>query len=185
MTTASVLDVLLFRASPDTPGSPGGADASAVADPHRPVRDVPDLVRHVEAVVPSAVRRQLWTLFFDADDVALPLMVPLEGVPCSPDAAALEHYGDALDAVAVEFGAASVAFVLERPGPQVASPSDARWADALTCLGRHRVYAVRPVLLCGDGGVAVIGPPPCPHGGDDHRQASSSPVRLADIVRLP
>jgi hypothetical protein len=184
MTTSSVLDVP-FRASVVTPGAPGVADAASVADPHRPVRGVADLVRHVGVIVPAAVRRQLWTLFFDSNDVALPLMVPLEGVPVTPDVAAVEHYADALDAVASEFGAASVAFVLERPGPSASSPSDDRWADALSGLGRHRAFEVRPVLLCADAGVSVLGQTSArpPHG--ERRQASSSPVRLADIVRLP
>lgn len=184
MTTSSVLDVP-SRASVVSPGSPGGDDATPVADPHRPVRDVPDLVRHVGAIVPTAVRRQLWTLFFDSDDVALPLMVPLEGVPATPDVAALEHYGDALDAVAAEFGAASVAFVLERPGPVAPSASDERWAGALAALGRHRVFEVRPVLLCADAGVSVLDPTTARPRRGGRPQASSSPVRLADIVRLP
>ncbi len=185
MTSAPVLDVPLFHAPADPPGSSDGDDRPAASDPHRPVHDVDDLVRHVAAIVPTAVRRQLWTLFFDADDVALPLMVPLEGVPDAPDPAALEHYGDALDAVAAEFGAASVAFVLERPGPGVSSPSDHHWGDALAGLGRHHAFEVRPVLLCGDAGVTVLDPTSGRSRPDDRRQASSSPVRLADIVRLP
>jgi hypothetical protein len=187
MTASSVLDVP-FRASVVSPGSPGGGDAAPVADPHRPVRDVPDLVRHVGAIVPTAVRRQLWTLFFDSDDIALPLMVPLEAVPATPDVAAIEHYGDALGAVAAEFGAASVAFVLERPGPAASSASDGRWAEALTALARHRVFEVRPVLLCSDAGVSVLDEASGRSGRSgrgDLPQASSSPVRLADIVRLP
>ncbi|VXB40186.1 hypothetical protein [Frigoribacterium sp. 9N] len=187
MTLTSVLDTTLDR-PPADPVAAIASDPGRVPDPHAPVHDVDDLVRHVEAIVPSAVRRQLWTLFFDDDDVPLPLMVPLEGIPEVPDTAALDHYGDALAAVATEFGAATVAFVLERVGAASAHPSDRRWGDGLRALGRGRAFEVRPVLLCGDEGVSTLGPSggtrvrPSPDGVP---QASSRPVRLVDIVRLP
>lgn len=185
MTHRSVLDVHAVP-PPDGP-SPGDpvTGSRRVVDPHEPVRDVHDLVRHVEGVVPVAVRRQLWTLFFDDDDVALPLMVPLEGVPECPDLAALDHYGDALAAVTTEFGAASVAFLLERPGPSTTRPSDRRWADGLVALAGGRPFRVRPVLVCGDHGVSPVAAGPTGRSLRPAGQASSSPVRLADIVRLP
>ncbi|OII27115.1 hypothetical protein [Frigoribacterium sp. MCBA15_019] len=188
MTLTSVLATTLDRPPADAIGSRDASDPAGVADPHAPVRDVRDLVRHVEAIVPVAVRRQLWTLFFDDDDVPLPLMVPLEGIPEVPDTSALDHYGDALAAVATEFGAGTVAFVLERVGAATPRPSDRRWAEGLHALGRGRPFEVRPVLLCVDDGVSVLDP----ISGTEARvarggvpQASSSPVRLVDIVRLP
>jgi hypothetical protein len=188
MTLTSVLDTTLDRPPADAIGARDESDPARVADPHEPVRDVGDLVRHVEAIVPVAVRRQLWTLFFDDDDVPLPLMVPLEGIPEMPDTSALEHYGDALAAVATEFGAATVAFVLERVGAATSRPSDRRWAEGLEVLGRGRPFEVRPVLLCGNDGVSVL-EAGSGAGGRAARggvpQASSSPVRLVDIVRLP
>ncbi|NRD26053.1 hypothetical protein [Frigoribacterium sp. VKM Ac-2836] len=193
MTVASTLHAPLSRPSLDVPGGHDGHHiAPRIAeppeparDPHEPLRDALDLVRHVQVIVPAAVRRQLWTLFFDADDVPLPLMVPLEGIPEVPDEAALGHYGDALAVVATEFGAASVAFVLERPG--VASPhvTDRRWADELAELGRGRSFGVRPVLMCSDEGVSVLDTGGGRRGPAAGRQASSSPVRRADIVRRP
>ena len=188
MTLTSVLDTTLDRPPADPVAAFATSDPGRVPDPHAPVQDVDDLVRHVEAIVPSAVRRQLWTLFFDDDDVPLPLMVPLEGIPEVPDTAALDHYGDALAAVATEFGATTVAFVLERVGAASPRPSDRRWGDGLRALGRGRPFEVRPVLLCGDEGVSTLGPSggtrvrPAPDGVP---QASSRPVRLVDIVRLP
>jgi len=178
----------------DRPPSVGRDVVDSPVDPHRPVNTVAELVRHVEAIVPVAVRRQLWTLFFDGDDVALPLMVPLEGVPETPDLVALAHYGDALAAVTREFGAATVAFVVERPGASRQRPADLRWLEGLVALADGRPFGVRTVLLCSDEGVSTLGPgsKPAPAsasacgasvGGPD--QASSRPVRLADIVRLP
>ena len=131
MTLTSVLDTTPDRPPADGTGARDACDPARAADPHAPVRDLGDLVRHVEAIVPVAVRRQLWTLFFDDDDVPLPLMVPLEGIPEVPDTSALDHYGDALAAVATEFGAGTVAFVLERVGAASCGPSDRRWAEGL------------------------------------------------------
>jgi hypothetical protein len=188
MTLTSVLDNALDRPPADAIGAHDPSDPAPGDDPHAPVRHVHDLVRHVEAIVPAAVRRQLWTLFFDDDDVPLPLMVPLEGIPELPDPSALDHYGDALAAVATEFGAATVAFVLERVGAASSRPSDRAWRDGLQALGRGRPFEVRPVLLCGDDGVSVLDPGSGPDGRvapGGVLQASSSPVRLVDIVRLP
>jgi len=188
MTLTSVLDTTPDRPPADGTGARDACDPARAADPHAPVRGLGDLVRHVEAIVPVAVRRQLWTLFFDDDDVPLPLMVPLEGIPEVPDTSALDHYGDALAAVATEFGAGTVAFVLERVGAASSGPSDRRWAEGLRALGRGRPFGVRPVLLCGDDGVSVLDAGRGT-GGRTARggvpQASSSPVRLVDIVRLP
>jgi hypothetical protein len=188
MTLTPVLDTTLDHAPTETSGRLDGSDAERGGDPHAPVRDVVDLVRHVEAIVPVAVRRQLWTLFFDADDVPLPLMVPLEDIPEAPDGSALDHYGDALAAVADEFGAATVAFVVERIGGVAPCASDRCWGEGLRSLGRGRPFGVRPVLVCSDDGVCVLDPGDGPERSvarSDAPQASSSPVRLADIVRLP
>lgn len=185
MTVAFTLDAPSTRPSIDATDGHDASPVPRISDPHEPVHDVPALVRHVEAIVPTAVRRQLWTLFFDADDIALPLMVPLEGIPEVPDGTALDRYGDALAVVASEFGAASVAFVLERVGAASPHISDRLWGEGLAVLGRGRSFDVRPVLMCSDEGVSVLDPRDNlgrPAGG---RQASSSPVRLADIVRLP
>ena len=129
--------------------------SSAAADPHRPVVSDDELLARVESLVPVAVRRQLWTLFLDADQVQLPMVVPLEGIPERPDRLAVERWGDALDEVVGEFGVAAVVFVLERPGPAVDSTSDVAWRDALTGLAAARRYAVRAVLTCTSGGVVA------------------------------
>jgi hypothetical protein len=167
-----------------TPASP----SSPAADPHRPVVTDDELLARVESLVPVAVRRQLWTLFLDADQVQLPMVVPLEGIPERPDRLAVERWGDALDEVASEFGVAAVVFVLERPGPVVDSASDGAWRDALTGLSEARRYAVRAVLTCTSDG--VVAPPDtrsvitterdrCPRP-----QSSPSRLRLSEVLAV-
>ena len=162
--------------------------SSSAADPHRPVVSDDELLARVESLVPVAVRRQLWTLFLDADQVQLPMVVPLEGIPERPDRLAVERWGDALDEVAGEFGVAAVVFVLERPGPAADSTSDRAWRAALTGLAEARRYAVRAVLTCTSDGVVA------PHGTraasatDDERcsrpQSSPSLLRLSEVLAV-
>lgn len=160
----------------DTLASP----APAPADPHAPVVSLDDLVTRVRTLVPVAVRRQLWTLFLDSDDVQLPLMVPLDGVPEYPDRVGVERWGDALDEVAAEFGVSAVVFVLERPGPSSPSGSDLAWRAALAALPAGRRWSVRAVLSCSSDGVAVLDEPG-PLGRD---QSSPRRLRISDELAV-
>jgi hypothetical protein len=155
--------------------------SSPAPDPHRPVVSDLDLLLRVRSFVPVAVRRQLWTLFFDADDVQLPMVVPLEGIPEGPDRLAVGRWGDALEAVAAEFAVAAVVFVLERPGPSADTASDIAWRQALTGLAQTHSFAVRAVFTCAsDGVVAPRGARSTSRSDADRGlRAQSSPRRLA------
>jgi hypothetical protein len=162
---------------------------SSSHDPHAPVVGLDDLLARVRLLVPVAVRRQLWTLFFDADDVQLPMLVPLDGVPELPDGPAVEHWGDALDEVAAEFGVATVVFVLERPGAARPTCSDLAWRAALVALGDARRYGVRAVVASATDGVVVLDAPGAgaastvPGVG---RRPQSSPrrLRLSEVLAV-
>ncbi|WP_209560898.1 hypothetical protein [Frigoribacterium sp. PvP032] len=164
------------------PDSASSAGSAVAPDPHRPVVSDDDLAARVTSLVPVAVRRQLWTLFFDADDVQLPILVPLEGVPEHPDRLAMERWGDALEAVSTEFGVTAVVFVLERPGPSSATTSDHAWHRVLTGLSDARRFAVRAVFTCASDGVVVLQRDDRAAGGDSEghggARAQSSPRRL-------
>ena len=167
-----------------TPASP----SSPAADPHRPVVTDDELLARVESLVPVAVRRQLWTLFLDADQVQLPMVVPLEGIPERPDRLAVERWGDALDEVASEFGVSAVVFVLERPGPAVDSASDVAWRDALSGLSAARRYAVRAVLTCTSDGVVAPADTRSVTATDRDRcprpQSSPSRLRFSEVLAV-
>lgn len=167
-----------------TPASP----SSPVTDPHRPVVTDDELLARVESLVPVAVRRQLWTLFLDADQVQLPMVVPLEGIPERPDRLAVERWGDALDEVASEFGVSAVVFVIERPGPAVDSASDVAWRDALSGLSEARRYAVRAVLTCTSDGVVAPADTRSVTATDRDRclrpQSSPSRLRFSEVLAV-
>ncbi|WP_156357343.1 hypothetical protein [Frigoribacterium sp. Leaf263] len=120
---------------------------------HLPVSSVHDLADRVAELLPVAVRRQLWTLFFDRDDVQLPMMVPLEGIPERPSRSAVLAWGRALEAVVAEFEVAWVSFVIERPGGAEPNDSDRAWCESLSTLDSSPGLVVRSVLGCTDVGV--------------------------------
>jgi len=157
-------------------------------DPHRPLRLDDDLHELLSWFFPVAVRRQLWTLFLDADDVALPVVVPLEGIPLRPSPEAVARWGEALDAVATEFGATRVVFVLERPGTSATRGSDRVWHDHLVALGQQHAFDVRSVHTCTDDGVHLLAPAGVaePRDGrpDDPVDVEVAPVRQASPRRL-
>jgi hypothetical protein len=164
---------------------------SSPHDPHAPVVGLDDLLERVRLLVPVAVRRQLWTLFFDADDVQLPMLVPLDGVPELPDGPAVEHWGDALDEVAAEFGVATVVFVLERPGAARPTCSDLAWRAALVALGDARRYGVRAVVARATDGVVVLDAAGAGSGAASTvpgvgRRSQSSPrrLRLSEVLAV-
>ena len=160
-----------------TSASVSAPSSSAAPDPHLPVVSDLDLLRRVREFVPVAVRRQLWTLFLDADDVQLPMVVPLEGIPHWPDRLVAERWGDALAAVSAEFGAVAVVFVLERPGASADTPSDVAWREVLTGLAGTRCYAVRAVFTCATDGVVAL-PGARKESTRDASRGQSSPRRL-------
>jgi hypothetical protein len=177
---------------------------------HLPVSDAQGLADRVGELLPVAVRRQLWTLFFDDDDVQLPMMVPLEGIPDRPSPSAVRSWGLALEAVVAEFDVAWVSFVVERPGGAEETESDTAWCEALIALGATTSLVVRSVLGCTDDGIRpwVVAPSPAvtpaaagpgvatTRGSDDGRheaggegpcreRTQSSPRRLALAEVLP
>ena len=130
--------------------------ASPALDLHRPLETTPDLHRLLSHFFPVAIRRQLWTLFLDAADVPLPVVVPLEGIPLRPVAEAVGRWADAVEAVAREFGASRVVFVVERTGSRAVRASDTAWRDALLRCLDDRLCGVRAVATCTDDGVNVL-----------------------------
>ena len=147
---------------------------------HRPLRTDDDLLVLLDHFFPVAIRRQLWTLFLDADDVALPIVVPVEDIPLVPDPAALSNWGEAVEAIADEFRAASVVFVVERTGSASSRRSDRAWHAALSRLGDDREFAVRAVVGCTDEGIGPLTtdrPFPAPPGPGAATDASPAEPR--------
>jgi hypothetical protein len=117
-----------------------------------------DVLARVNALVgPACAGRQLWVMLVDGDDRQLPTVLPIAGIPRSPDRRglhALERLVDGLrDQLATDRGPGSVVFTLERTGVDAIMPADREWSDALRVACAHRQVALRGVFLSSDSGV--------------------------------
>src|SRR3990170_2966973 len=115
--------------SPDIPPLASPEDAP-------PVRSDTDLlVRWRQLMGPWGFgRRSLWVLWFNGEGTQLPLVVPVDDIPESPDEQFLVNLMGIVDEVACADEAQSpitVAMALSRPGSSRLTDSDRRWARSL------------------------------------------------------
>ncbi|ARC56833.1 hypothetical protein AS850_07055 [Frondihabitans sp. 762G35] len=99
------------------------------------------------------MQRQLWLLLLDADDVQLPVMVPLGDIPLRGGSADGEGLIEMLRSLAREFAAASFVFILERPGPPSPRYDDRLWLTMLLTIGPTETFGVRAAFLAHDAGI--------------------------------
>jgi len=114
------------------------------------------LMVRVEQLVGRALRRQLWLMFLDHDDVQLPLLMPSD-IPRTPEVDSVIQFADFLIDVAAEVRATSVVFVLERFGTDTISDDDRLWLQLVTEAGRLAGVRVRGPFLSHEGGVRTVG----------------------------
>jgi hypothetical protein len=117
-------------------------------------RDIED---RVAALIGRANTRQLWLLFLDEQDVQLPLLVPIEGLPSEPTD---EHVGAVVDRVREvmgEIGSSAVITVLERYSSAALTAQDASWVRFLRSACAERGVNLRAQLLSHRTGVRWIG----------------------------
>ena len=92
--------------------------------------------------------RSLWIMFVDAGGVQLPVVVPLDGIPESPEPAgahAVCHMiGHVLDDAAP---GGSAVIALTRPGTGHVRESDQRWASSLREAAAEEGVSLRTVCL--------------------------------------
>jgi len=76
-------------------------------------------------------QRSLWLLFLDGEGRTLPAIIPISDLPPVPGEDLLASLGSVLQGVTTSTEAVSVAMLLSRPGNDVVTDSDRRWARAL------------------------------------------------------
>ena len=105
------------------------------------------------AMLAPALRRQLWAFFLDATGRALPVLIPIDGIPVSPPPSELETIVRGLGAVLDAHAAGgSILFALERPGAGVPHAFDELWAEGLhEAAARQSVEVFGVYLLHSDG----------------------------------
>jgi hypothetical protein len=85
----------------------------------------------VELLVGRASSRQLWLLFLDDENVQLPLLIPIDGLPAVPTDGQTAEVLDRVRQVMDDIGAAEVIVVLERYAAEALSDADLRWARSI------------------------------------------------------
>lgn len=110
----------------------------------------------VAELLGRAIRRQLWLLFLDEDDVQLPLIVPLEGMPLLPPGLEDETLGALLGRFKDLAAAHSFIFVLERYADAELSSADIAWSRALHLACDAAQVPLRGILVSHRAGVRWV-----------------------------
>jgi hypothetical protein len=101
-------------------------------------------------------QRSLWLVFLDEQNRTLPIVVPIDDVPAEPDALMISNLAKIVAELASNGDAASVVLLLSRPGADVVTAADRRWA---TVLGAELGSVTdRPVHLATHGRVQILVP---------------------------
>jgi hypothetical protein len=128
-------------------------------DDSPPVRtDAELLVRWRQLMGPWGFgRRSLWLLWFDAEGCQLPIVVPVDDIPESPDEQMLATLVQIVDEVGAHAGVGtSVAVALSRPGSARVQDGDRAWARAIRSQGALAGLRLWPMHLATKGSVRPL-----------------------------
>ena len=114
----------------------------------------------VGQLIGRAIQRQIWFLFLDANQVQLPLVIPVGELPARPDAL-VGALAERLAAVVQAEAADSVIVVIERYAHPDLTASDREWAKCLHDALDERGVPVRGVLLSHSSGVRWMAQDDC------------------------
>ncbi len=112
-----------------------------------------DLLDTVRSLVGPAVRNQLWLFPYDEDGEPMQLVVPIEGVPFTPDV--VPRLAEAVLEICRSADAGSVGLLWERPGPRRLTPREAAAVDA-TVTAIRAGLPVRASFLSWDDDVTAL-----------------------------
>lgn len=112
--------------------------------------------QRVRDLIGRAIRRQLWLLFLDADDVQLPLLIQIDDLPPAPTAEGREMLAHRFGDIAEATDARAMILVLERYGSDSLSESDRAWARNLHEAADLAGVTLRALLLSHRSGVRWI-----------------------------
>lgn len=124
-------------------------------EPLSPLITDTDLVAMATDMVGPARRRQTWLFVLDDEHRALPVVIPIDGIPVDPDpqhiATLAERLTELVDGLPE---AERLVLVWERPGSPAARMQEVDWMLGLARSGAP----IRAQLLASDDGVRVVDP---------------------------
>ncbi|UFU05510.1 hypothetical protein [Ruania halotolerans] len=127
--------------------------------PDRPMRTDDDLLDWARFVHGDGrpLRSTLWVLVLDADDLPLPVLLPIDDLPDLPDDWVVRGLMESLSEMVREFApGGSVALLLERPGPSWRRPQDRAWDAQTRAAARQVQVRVRAFVVAGSGSVLAM-----------------------------
>jgi hypothetical protein len=133
----------------------------ADAGPLRTAEDVLDrVVQLVGRAETTGEERTLWLMLADGDGAQLPTVLPISGVPSTPDQRGLDSLERILRGLGTDLttarGPGSAFFTLERGGTDTLGSGDLEWASRLRALCTGLDLAILGCFLCTPAGVRAI-----------------------------
>ena len=113
------------------------------------------VAERVEQLIGRAIQHQIWFLFLDADQVQLPLVIPVGELPARPDGF-VGALAERLAAVVEAEAARAVIVVIERYAYPELTAADRGWAKCLHDALDENGVPVRGVLLSHSRGVRWV-----------------------------
>jgi hypothetical protein len=106
------------------------------------IRAEADLYRMWQSLMGSGGfgRRSVWVLFLDRHSRTLPVLMPIDDIPTTPDPRFIHGLATVITGVVTDGEAATAALLLSRPGEAAMTADDRAWARAL----REAVGALSP-----------------------------------------
>jgi hypothetical protein len=113
------------------------------------------VAERVEQLIGRAIQHQIWFLFLDADQVQLPLVIPVGELPARPDDF-VGALAQRLAAIVETEAARAVVVVIERYAYPELTAADRHWAKCLHDALDENGVPVRGVLLSHSRGVRWV-----------------------------
>ncbi len=109
-----------------------------------------ELIPHLQVMLDTALRRQVWIMLLDEQSCPLPILMPMD-VETEPFAEDASFFADTLRCLSMDFDKATLVLTLERPGPAEVMDRDRRWLRSLreSCVASGTAFR-GPYLLLGD-----------------------------------
>jgi hypothetical protein len=115
-----------------------------------------DLIARVEHLLRRALRRQLWLMFLDENDLQSQTVIPIDELPDRPDSQS--PFGHGLATVMEGLEVRTLVAVLERPGGELLTDDDHAWATHLRDECGRAGVPFRGPILCHSRGVRRMEP---------------------------
>lgn len=127
-------------------------------DEHRPVRTDDELHDRWQLLLRDETfeERTLWVTWYDERSVQLPVVVPVDQIPSSPDVDFLDKLATVMQGVLGQVDGGWVSLALARPGSGLITSDDRAWADQVRSTLTRHTLAGRPLFLATSGRVRQL-----------------------------